>query len=140
MQIFFVGFPSVQLCSSFIGIRRQFTLHLFFSVFPLTIAIQEVRHCSAIPLILPLPGQEENLLTLIASARPWTMCSQLYHSQPSENPSIIFYIVLYNRRNLNGIITCTIYATLQTHIIGTDKQHKQQKQYRQYTLQQMNFQ
>ena len=79
---------------------------VFFFCF--TIAIQEVRHCSAIPLILPLPGQEENLLTLIASARPWTMCSQLYHSQPSENPSIIFYIVLYNRRNLNGIITCTI--------------------------------
>ena len=56
-----------------------------------TVAIQEVRHCSAIPLILPLPGQEENLLTLIASARPWTMCSQLYYSQLSENPSIILY-------------------------------------------------
>ena len=37
------------------------------------------------------------------------MCSQLYYSQLSENPSITFYIVLYNRRNLNGIITCSIY-------------------------------
>ena len=80
---------------------------VFFLFF--TIATQEVRRCSAIPLILPLPGQEENLLTLIASARPWTMCSQLYYSQLSENPSITFYIVLYNRRNLSGIITCSIY-------------------------------
>ena len=62
---------------------------LFICFFCFTIAIQEVRRCSAIPLILPLPGQEENLLTLIASARPWTMCSQLYYSQLSENPSII---------------------------------------------------
>ena len=81
---------------------------VFFSVL-CTIATQEVRHCSAIPLILPLPGQEENLLTLIASARPWTMFSQLYYSQLSENPSITFYIVLYHRRNLSGIITCSIY-------------------------------